>query len=158
MGLMGHPDVTVMFHAKGSLCVLQMLNMSCNSLQSILSCLLTILLFWDGSLVISYHNKCVDVGGAPSPWCLKTGTQRQGMYSRSSPEGSELNDAAQLSVSFPTIRTSKAYIPIWHAGSFQQTSRSQPHSLCSCTKRQIWFPSNCPNWVSPWSAQSWLEE
>lgn len=42
---MGHPDVTVVLHAKGSVHVLRMLSMSHNALQSTLSCMLLVLLF-----------------------------------------------------------------------------------------------------------------
>lgn len=132
----GHPNVTVVLHAKGSVHVLQILSMSLNALQSTLSCMLLVLLeswpgkkkcsFEDNEIPLvrtSYLSMCVDMEGAPSPWCLTTGTPRQGMYSRSPPEGSELNDAVQLSVAlhhvlaFPANRISKAYLSIWHAGS-----------------------------------------
>lgn len=71
----------------------------------------------------SYPSRCVDMEGAWSPLCLTTGTQKQGMCLKSSPEGPELSDVVRLPVAlhhvlpFPASRTSKFYISIWHAGS-----------------------------------------
>lgn len=90
---MGHPDVTVVLHAKGSVHVLQMLSMSCNALQSTLSCMLLVLLeswpgkekcsFEDNEIPLvrtSYLSTCVDMEGAPSPWCCDRNSKTRHVF------------------------------------------------------------------------------